>query len=101
MYAASAYFGTVENSILSGAQLYREARMRQVELTTSRRLPVASLYLDVFQKIKAMGYNGVSFYVHWALLEGKPGEFSADGVFALEPFFNAASKAGIYLLAVS
>ncbi|OCL03153.1 glycoside hydrolase family 35 protein [Glonium stellatum] len=63
------------------------------------RLPVASLYLDVFQKIKAMGYNGVSFYVDWALLEGKPGEFSADGVFALEPFFDAASKAGIYLLA--
>jgi len=78
-----------------------QARMRQDELTIIRRLPVASLYLDVFQKIKAMGYNGVSFYVHWALLEGKPGEFSADGVFALEPFFDAASKAGIYLLAVS
>lgn len=47
-----------------------------------------------------MGYNGVSFYVHWALLEGKPGEYRADGVFAFEPFFEAAQKAGIYLLAV-
>lgn len=91
----------MENSILSGAQLYRKAKMRQDELIISRRLPVASLYLDIFQKIKAMGYNGVSFYVHWALLEGKPGEFNANGVFALEPFFDAASKAGIYLLAVS
>ncbi|KAK6203775.1 hypothetical protein LQW54_008788 [Pestalotiopsis sp. IQ-011] len=63
------------------------------------RLPVPGLWLDVFQKIKALGYTGVSFYVDWALLEGKPGQFSADGVFALEPFFEAAAEAGIYLLA--
>ncbi|KAJ4367445.1 hypothetical protein N0V83_007028 [Neocucurbitaria cava] len=63
------------------------------------RLPVPDLYLDVFQKIKALGYNGVSFYVDWALLEGKPGEYRADGVFDLQPFFDAASEAGIYLLA--
>ena len=65
------------------------------------RLPVPSLWLDVFQKIKALGYSGVSFYVDWALLEGKQGNFTAEGVFALEPFFQAASEAGIYLLAVS
>jgi len=64
------------------------------------RLPVPSLWLDVFQKIKSLGYNCVSFYVHWALLEGKQGNFTAEGVFAFEPFFEAASKAGIYLLAV-
>ncbi|POR33268.1 Putative beta-galactosidase A [Tolypocladium paradoxum] len=63
------------------------------------RLPVPSLYLDVFQKIKAMGFNMVSFYVAWALLEGEPGEFRADGIFDLEPFLEAAKKAGIYLLA--
>ncbi|KAL6352317.1 hypothetical protein LRP88_14401 [Fusarium phalaenopsidis] len=40
------------------------------------RLPVPSLYLDLFQKVKAAGFNMVSFYVDWALLEGKPGEFS-------------------------
>jgi beta-galactosidase len=65
------------------------------------RLPVPGLYLDIFQKIRAMGYTGVSFYVDWALLEGKPGDFSAKGVFDLAPFFDAASTAGIYLLAVS
>jgi beta-galactosidase GanA len=64
------------------------------------RLPVPSLWLDVFQKIKAMGFNCVSFYVHWALLEGKQGDFSAEGVFAFEPFFQAATDAGIYLIAV-
>lgn len=63
------------------------------------RIPVPSLYLDIFQKIKAMGFNMVSFYVDWALLEGKPGEFRADGIFSLEPFFQAATDAGIYLLA--
>ncbi|CAG8948755.1 hypothetical protein HYFRA_00001876 [Hymenoscyphus fraxineus] len=63
------------------------------------RLPVASLYLDVFQKIKAMGFNCVSFYTMWALLEPKQGEFRAEGVFDLVPFFEAASEAGLYLLA--
>lgn len=65
------------------------------------RLPVPSLWLDVFQKIKALGYNAVSFYVDWALVEGKQGDFTAEGIFAWEPFFEAAQKAGIYLIAVS
>ena len=64
-------------------------------------LPVPSLWLDVFQKIKAMGYNGVSFYSAWALHEPKPGHFSAEGVFDWEPFFDAAKKVGVYLIAVS
>jgi beta-galactosidase GanA len=64
------------------------------------RLPVPSLWFDVFQKIKAMGFNCVSFYVHWALLEGKQGDFTAQGIFAFEPFFQAATDAGIYLIAV-
>ncbi|PIA88990.1 putative beta-galactosidase A [Cercospora beticola] len=63
------------------------------------RLPVPGLWLDVFQKIRALGYNGVSVYWDWALLEGKQGDFSAEGVFALEPFFAAAQQAGIYVLA--
>jgi len=63
------------------------------------RLPVPSLWLDIFEKVKALGFNAVSFYVDWALLEGKPGVYSAEGVFAFEPFFDAAKEAGIYLLA--
>ncbi|KAJ9155583.1 Beta-galactosidase [Pleurostoma richardsiae] len=63
------------------------------------RLPVPSLWLDVFQKIKALGLNTVSFYVHWGSVEGKPGNFTAEGVFDLEPFFEAAKEAGIYLTA--
>ncbi|CZR62889.1 related to beta-galactosidase [Phialocephala subalpina] len=63
------------------------------------RLPVPDLWLDIFQKIKAMGYNTVSFYVDWALIEGEPGVYRADGIFALEPFFEAATTAGVYLIA--
>jgi len=65
------------------------------------RLPVPGLWLDVFQKIRALSYTGVSFYIDWALLEGNPGTFKAEGVFDLDPFFEAATQAGIYLLAVS
>ncbi|KAF5027145.1 hypothetical protein F66182_771 [Fusarium sp. NRRL 66182] len=63
------------------------------------RLPVASLYLDLFHKVKAMGFNMVSFYVDWALLEGKPGEFRSQGALDLQPFIDAAKEAGLYLLA--
>ncbi|RFU30989.1 hypothetical protein B7463_g5308, partial [Scytalidium lignicola] len=63
------------------------------------RLPVPDLWLDIFQKVKALGFNAVSFYVHWALLEGQPGVYNASGVFAFEPFFAAAQQAGIYLIA--
>jgi hypothetical protein len=37
------------------------------------RLPVPDLWLDIFQKIKSLGFNGVSFYVDWGLVEGPPG----------------------------
>ncbi|KAK3935692.1 glycoside hydrolase [Diplogelasinospora grovesii] len=63
------------------------------------RLPVPSLWLDVFQKVKALGLNTVSFYVDWAQLEGKPGHFKADGIFDYSAFFAAAKEAGIYLIA--
>jgi beta-galactosidase GanA len=63
------------------------------------RLPSPGLWLDVFRKIKAMGFNGVSFYTYWGLLEGKQGHVMTDGIFSLDEFFAAASEAGIYLIA--
>ncbi|KAJ5011871.1 beta-galactosidase [Colletotrichum sp. SAR 10_99] len=63
------------------------------------RLPSPGLWLDVLQKIKALGYNGVSFYVNWALVEGHPGEVLMDGLFDLQPFIDAAVEAGLYLIA--
>lgn len=63
------------------------------------RLPVPTLWLDVLQKIRALGFNCVSIYIDWALLEGKPGDFKAGGVFDLAPFFQAALQTGIYIIA--
>ncbi|KAF4619804.1 hypothetical protein D9613_005466 [Agrocybe pediades] len=63
------------------------------------RMPVQSLHLDVFQKVKAMGFNAVSFYVFWGIHEPKRGELSFEGFRDLQPFIDAAKKAGIYLIA--
>ncbi|KAL2126382.1 hypothetical protein VTI74DRAFT_1017 [Chaetomium olivicolor] len=63
------------------------------------RLPVPALWHDVLEKIKAAGLNTVSFYINWALLEGKPGDFRADGIFALDGFFEAAREVGLWLIA--
>jgi beta-galactosidase GanA len=63
------------------------------------RLPVPSLWTDVLEKIKALGLNTVSIYIDWAHLEGKPGEFRAEGVFDYDAFFNAAKQVGLYVIA--
>ncbi|GFF25268.1 probable beta-galactosidase E [Aspergillus udagawae] len=63
------------------------------------RLPVPGLWLDVFQKIKSLGFNAVSFYTDWGLMEGNPGHVVTDGIWSLDEFFTAASEAGIYLIA--
>ncbi|KAI1483335.1 glycoside hydrolase family 35 protein [Daldinia eschscholtzii] len=63
------------------------------------RLPSPGLWLDIFQKIKALGFNAVSFYTYWGLVEGTPGQIRFDGIFALDEFFRAAAEAGIYLIA--
>lgn len=95
---ASACYSIVESSILSGISSYAES---MVSVLNIFRLPVPSLWLDVLQKIKAMGYTGVSFYVDWALLEPKQDYFTSEGIFDLNPLFEAAAAAGLYLLAVS
>ncbi|KAF5322689.1 hypothetical protein D9619_001054 [Psilocybe cf. subviscida] len=63
------------------------------------RMPVQSLHLDIFQKVKSMGFNAVSFYVFWGIHEPKRGEISFEGFRDLQPFFDAAKQAGIYLIA--
>ncbi|KAK3987412.1 glycoside hydrolase superfamily [Cladorrhinum sp. PSN332] len=63
------------------------------------RLPVPTLWNDVLEKINAMGFNAVSFYVNWALLEGKPGEFTSEGIFSLGKFCEVAADVGVWLIA--
>lgn len=63
------------------------------------RLPVPSLWADVLRKIKALGLNTVSIYIDWAQLEGKPGDFSAEGIFDYARFFDVAKEVGLYAIA--
>ncbi|KAH2835384.1 hypothetical protein KXV85_005205 [Aspergillus fumigatus] len=63
------------------------------------RLPVPGLWFDVFQKIKSLGFNAVSFYTDWGLMEGNPGHVVTDGIWSLDEFFTAAREAGLYLIA--
>lgn len=63
------------------------------------RQPVPGLWLDTLQKLKGAGFNCVSIYTHWGLLEADKGQIVTDGIWDLEAFFNAASEAGIYVVA--
>jgi beta-galactosidase len=95
--------GTVPEALLSWDNASIIVRGERIMFLSAEfhpfRLPSPGLWLDVFQKVKAMGFSGVSFYVMWALVEGERGQIRTDGVFDLKGFFEAAKQAGIYLLA--
>ncbi|KAF2483799.1 glycoside hydrolase superfamily [Neohortaea acidophila] len=56
------------------------------------RQAVPDLWLDIFQKMRAMSYTTASFYVDWFLLEGEQGVFRADGVFDIANFIDMAKQ---------
>ncbi|EJC98868.1 glycoside hydrolase family 35 protein [Fomitiporia mediterranea MF3/22] len=62
------------------------------------RLPVPSLWLDILQKMKAMGLNGVSVYLHWGEINPAPGVIDLDGIRSLQTLFDAAKVAGIWIV---
>ncbi|KAI0033132.1 glycoside hydrolase family 35 protein [Vararia minispora EC-137] len=62
------------------------------------RLPVPDLWLDVLQKAKAAGLNAVSVYTHWGQINPSPGVIDFDGFRALAPLYEAARKAGIFIV---
>ncbi|KAI9452442.1 glycoside hydrolase family 35 protein [Russula earlei] len=62
------------------------------------RLPVPSLWLDILQKVKAAGLNAVSLYTHWGLLNPSPGVVDFGSFRALQPLFDAALVAGVWVV---
>ncbi|KAI0301135.1 glycoside hydrolase superfamily [Multifurca ochricompacta] len=62
------------------------------------RLPVPALWLDILQKFKAAGLNAVSVYTHWGLLNPAPGVVDFDAFRALQPLFDAALLAGVWVV---
>ncbi|KAI0339557.1 glycoside hydrolase family 35 protein [Trametopsis cervina] len=69
------------------------------------RLPNPNLWAVVFQKIKANGFNAVSFYVHWGLSYPTPGTNGGSGDFQvgtyrdIQRFIDEAQNAGLWLIA--
>ncbi|KAF7978651.1 hypothetical protein HWV62_45164 [Athelia sp. TMB] len=62
------------------------------------RLPVLGLWLDILQKIKAAGLNAISVYTHAGLLNPSPGVTDLTGIRALQPLFDAAKLAGVWVV---
>lgn len=64
------------------------------------RLPVPSLWRDVLQKIRAAGFNTVSIYTHWGLIQPTPEAASIDltGVNDLDYFLTVAKQVGLFVI---
>ncbi|TFK52650.1 glycoside hydrolase family 35 protein [Heliocybe sulcata] len=62
------------------------------------RLPVPSLWPDILQKVKAAGLNGISVYTHWGLNNPSPGVIDFEDYRGLQPLFEAAKEAGIWIV---
>ncbi|KAL4896432.1 glycoside hydrolase superfamily [Aspergillus ambiguus] len=65
-----------------------------------QRLPVPELWLDVFQKLRANGFNAISIYFFWSYHSASEGEFDFQtGAHNLQRLFDYAQQAGLYVIA--
>ncbi|GAA1883676.1 beta-galactosidase [Lapillicoccus jejuensis] len=63
------------------------------------RLPSPSLWLDIFQKMKAAGFNATSLYVDWGYHSAKQGQYDFTGIRDVDAVLDAAQQAGLYVIA--
>ncbi len=63
------------------------------------RLPSPSLWLDIFQKMKAAGFNATSLYFDWGYHSPRPGVYDFNGVRNVDEVLNMAAQAGLYVIA--
>src|SRR3954449_1112408 len=63
------------------------------------RLPNQSLWRDVFQKMKAAGFNGVSLYFDWGYHSPAPGVYDFTGVRDVDTLLDMAAQSGLYVIA--
>jgi hypothetical protein len=62
------------------------------------RLPSPDLWRDVLQKIKASGFNTVTFYFDWSYHSPKQGELDFTGVRDMERAITMAEEEGLYVI---
>jgi beta-galactosidase len=63
------------------------------------RLPSPELWPDIFQKMKAAGFNTVSIYFSWGYHSPREGVYDFSGVRDLDRLLDDARDAGIYVIA--
>lgn len=69
------------------------------------REPNPDLWRDIFQKVRANGFNTVSFYVNWALhyptpdTNGGEGDFQPGTYRDIQRFIDEAHRAGLWMIA--
>ncbi len=63
------------------------------------RLPDPAQWRDVIQKMKAVGFNGVSFYFDWGYHSPAPGVYDFSGVRNVERALEIAEEEGMYVIA--
>ncbi|MFF5291163.1 beta-galactosidase [Paractinoplanes globisporus] len=63
------------------------------------RLPSPALWRDVLQKMKAIGFNTVSFYFDWGYHSPSPGVYDFGGVRDMDRLLDIADQVGLYVIA--
>ncbi|KAJ5709905.1 CAZyme family GH35 [Penicillium malachiteum] len=64
------------------------------------RLPVPEMWLDVFQKLRASGFNALSIYFFWSYHSASEGVFDFEnGAHDIQRVFDYAKEAGLYIIA--
>ena len=63
------------------------------------RLPSPDLWSDIFQKMKAAGFNTVCCYFDWDYHSPAPGVYDFEGIRNMDAFLDAAADAGLYVIA--
>ena len=63
------------------------------------RLPSPDLWRDIFQKMKAAGFNAVSLYFDWGYHSPRPGVYDFTGVRDVDKLLDMAQQAGLYVIA--
>jgi beta-galactosidase GanA len=63
------------------------------------RLPSPDLWLDIFQKMKAAGFNATSLYFDWDYHSPQPGVYDFTGVRDIDKLLDYAQQAGLYVIA--
>src|SRR5258707_1256868 len=62
------------------------------------RLPSPDLWRDVFEKMKAGGFNTICCYFDWDYHSPKAGVYDFTGIRDLDKFLSLAAEAGLYVI---